>query len=69
MRSIQPDDLMTAAELAARLGVKAGTVFSWHRSGRIPARKLSHKIVRFCLAEVVAALEARPQADGQRVAS
>jgi excisionase family DNA binding protein len=59
---------MTAAELAERLGVKAETVLLWHRNGRIPSRKLSHKILRFSLADVVAALEARPEAEGQGVA-
>jgi excisionase family DNA binding protein len=50
------DDLLTAAELADRLRVKPETVLAWHRSGRIPSIRLSYKIVRFNLGEVVAAL-------------
>ncbi len=72
MQTERPDDLLTAAELAGRLRVKPGTVLGWHRDGRIPARKLSHKVLRFDLAEVLAALEsagdsrhASPKANGQ----
>lgn len=55
--AIPPDSLMTAADLAARLGVRPSTVHDWHRAGRIPGRRLSHRVLRFDLAEVVAALE------------
>lgn len=58
----KPDDLLTAAELAERLRVKPRTILGWYRRGRIPARKLSPKVLRFDLAEVVAALEAKPAA-------
>jgi excisionase family DNA binding protein len=51
------DDLLTAAELADRLRVKPETVLGWHRSGRIPSIRLSHKVLRFNLGEVVAALK------------
>ncbi len=57
MPTASPDDLMTAAELAARVGVRPGTILQWHRKGRIPARKLSHKVLRFNLAEVLSALQ------------
>ena len=60
MASVDPDALLTAAELAERLGVKPGTVLGWHRKGRIPARKLSHKVLRFDLADVLSALETPP---------
>lgn len=53
-----PEDLLTAGELAERLKVKPATIRQWSRSGRIPARKLSHKIIRYCLSDVVSALEA-----------
>ena len=61
------EDLLTAAELAARLGVKSGTIFAWHRKGDIPGRKLSRKVLRFNLADVVAALETHHRQDGQGV--
>jgi excisionase family DNA binding protein len=51
------DDLLTAVELADRLRVKPETVLAWHRSGRIPSIRLSHKVLRFNLADVVAALK------------
>jgi hypothetical protein len=65
MQVINPNELLTAAELADCLGVKPGTVLGWHRSGRIPSRRLSHKVLRFSLTEVLAALEGRQEADGQ----
>jgi predicted site-specific integrase-resolvase len=65
MQVIHPSELLTAAELADCLGVKPGTVLGWHRSGRIPGRRLSHKVLRFSLTEVLAALEGRQEADGQ----
>lgn len=55
------DRLLTASELAGRLGVTPGTVLAWRRQGRIPGRKLSHKVLRFALSEVVAALESDPR--------
>ena len=63
----EPDNLLTADELANRLGIKPGTILDWHRRGRIPSRKLSHKVVRFDLSEVLAALEPRPADDGKAV--
>jgi excisionase family DNA binding protein len=51
------DDLLTGPELADRLGVRPATVLAWYRSGRIPGRRLGHKVLRFSLAAVVAALE------------
>ena len=47
MQVIHPSDLLTAAELADRLRVKPGTILGWHQSGRIPGRRLSHKVLRF----------------------
>ncbi len=60
MPTASPDDLMTAAELAARVGVRPGTILQWHRKGRIPARKLSPKVLRFNLSEVLSALHDVP---------
>ena len=64
MHEVRPDELLTAAELAERLGVKPGTILGWHRMGRIPARKLSNKVLRFSLPKVVAALEDRLRRKG-----
>lgn len=65
MQVIHPSDLLTAAELADRLRVKPGTILGWHQSGRIPGRRLSHKVLRFSLADVLSALEGRQKAAGQ----
>jgi hypothetical protein len=56
------DELLAARELATHLGVRPGTVLGWHRQGKIPSRRLSHKVLRFSLRDVLAALEARPAA-------
>jgi hypothetical protein len=58
MGTTRSEDLMTAQDLASHLGVKPGTVLHWHRQGKIPARRLSHKVLRFNLREILAALEA-----------
>jgi hypothetical protein len=65
MQVIHPSELLTAAEITDCLGVKPGTVLGWHRSDRIPDRRLSHTVLRFSLTEVLAALEGRQEADGQ----
>jgi predicted site-specific integrase-resolvase len=51
------DDLLTAAELGDRLRVKPSTILEWQRSGRIPSIRLSHKVLRFDLADVLGALK------------
>lgn len=52
-----PTDLLTAAELAVRLKVRTRTIDRWARTGRIPVRKLSPKVRRFNITEVIATLE------------
>ena len=51
-------DLITTAEVANSLKISAETVRAWYRQGRIPGLRYSHKVLRFRLGEVVAALEA-----------
>jgi excisionase family DNA binding protein len=58
------DDLLTSAELADRLRVKPSTILEWQRSGRIPSIRLSHKVLRFSLAEVLAALKRPAPGEG-----
>ncbi len=53
------DNLLTADELATRLGVKAGTVKRWGRDGWIPVIRLTPKIIRFSLENVINALTER----------
>jgi excisionase family DNA binding protein len=59
------DSCLTAAELAVRLRVKTDTVLRWHRAGKIPAVRISAKVLRFDLAEVLAALKAQSWARGR----
>lgn len=59
------DDLLTAQELAGHLGVKPATVLGWHRQGKIPGRRLSYKVLRFNLRDVLAALENHQAAPGR----
>ena len=51
------DELLTAEELGARIRLKPDTIVSWARQGRIPSLRLSRKVIRFRLTDVVAALE------------
>ena len=53
----QTSDLLTARELASCLRVSADTVRTWARRGRIPTIRLSRKVVRYDLADVLAALK------------
>jgi predicted site-specific integrase-resolvase len=65
MQTAKFEDLLSRAELATRLGVRPTTIGRWTRSGRIPARRLSPKVVRYDLAAVLAALEGHSEATGQ----
>jgi excisionase family DNA binding protein len=58
-------ELLTISQLAERLRLKPRTVQGWARQGRIPAVKLSAKVVRFSWRAVLAALDGR--ASGQEV--
>lgn len=40
-------ELLTAEELAGRLKIRPDTVKTWARQGRIPAMRLSPKVLRF----------------------
>lgn len=51
------DDLLTADELAERLRVRPSTVRRWYRDGRIPAVRLTPKVIRFDYVSVVEALQ------------
>ena len=55
-------DLLTAEQLAERLRVKPRTVKEWLRAGRIPAARLTPKVIRYDLEQVVAALKQRQEA-------
>lgn len=63
------NDLLTRTELATRLKVRPTTIGWWTRTGLIPARRLSPKVVRYDLAAVLAALEAHHEAAGREALS
>ena len=56
--------LLSASQLAARLRVTPRTVLQWHREGRIPGIRISHKVLRFRLTDVVSHLEKNAERDG-----
>jgi excisionase family DNA binding protein len=57
------DELLTAEEVADRLRVKPDTIVVWARQRRIPAHRLSRKVIRFRLSEVIESLEAAAMSD------
>jgi excisionase family DNA binding protein len=52
------EELLTTAELAARLKLAAETVRAWAAAGKVPAVKVGRKAWRLRLSEVLKALEA-----------
>ena len=69
MQLVYSCDLLTAAALGEHLGVKPRTILGWHREGKIPSRRLSHKVLRFNLRDVLTALETHKQAGHEGVRS
>lgn len=51
------EKLLSAEELAARLGIKPSTVRTWSRSGKIPTVVLSSQRKRFDWEDVLKALK------------
>ena len=52
--------IVTAAELAEQLSLKAKTIRDWARQGKIPALRMSPKVIRFDPDEVIRALKPGP---------
>jgi len=59
-------EFLTARQLAARLQVSETTVHRLAREGRIPAVRLTPRLVRFHLAAVLEALDGRTGKHGKR---
>jgi len=60
-------DLLTAEQLASKLTVTPRTVREWSRAGLIPATRLTPKVIRYNLADVVTSLRDRqPPHKGMR---
>jgi excisionase family DNA binding protein len=60
------DEMLTAEEVADRLRVKPDTIVVWARQGRIPAHRLSRKVIRFRFDDLVAALECEAEQNHDR---
>jgi predicted site-specific integrase-resolvase len=58
------ETLLNSEQLASRLGVKPRTVQQWQQDGLIPAIRLTPKVIRYDLHEVVASLQERQTAKG-----
>ncbi|NLF73610.1 MAG: helix-turn-helix domain-containing protein [Candidatus Anammoximicrobium sp.] len=54
-------ELLTAEALADRLRLRPSTIRRWAREGRIPAVRVTAKVVRYDLAEVVRTIRERHQ--------
>jgi len=58
------DELLTCEEVAARLHIRPSTVRRWAQDGRIPTVRLTPKVVRYNLSEVVRAMQEGRQPQG-----
>ena len=54
-------ELITAAEIGERLRVQPATIRLWTLDGIIPAVRISGKVIRYDVTEVIAALRKRSQ--------
>ena len=57
-------ELLTADELADRLQLRPSTIRRWAREGRIPAVRVTAKVVRYDLADVLQAMREGQQPQG-----
>jgi len=51
--------MLTTKQVAERLGVTTRTIYEWVKLGRIKARKLGYRTLRFRLADIVKFEEGR----------
>ncbi len=52
-------ELVTAAEMAARLRIKPTTLREWAREGRVPSIRITPKVIRFDAEAVILSLSAQ----------
>lgn len=53
------NSLIDTAELAKHLGIQPSTVRAWVRAGRIPAVRITPKVIRFDIGDVIKSLKMR----------
>lgn len=56
---MEPRKLISAKDLADRLGLDRDTILVWHRRGYIPALRLTKKLIRFDPDLVIEAMRLR----------
>ncbi len=61
-----PDELLTAADVAQRLGIKPRTVLQWALRGHLPVLRISPKVVRFDWHEVLGAIRESAEPEHRR---
>ncbi len=49
-------ELLTAAEMAARLRIRPSTLREWARAGRVPSVRIKPKVIRFDAEAVILSL-------------
>lgn len=57
-------ELLTADELADRLQLRPSTIRRWAREGRIPAVRVTAKVVRYDMADVLRGIREGQQPQG-----
>ena len=60
------ESLLNAEAVAERIGVTHWTVREWARAGKIPAHRISRRVVRFLWSEVATALGLSGTTDGKK---
>jgi excisionase family DNA binding protein len=53
--------MLTASELASRLSLRPATVLELARAGKIPSVRLTPKVVRFDIVDVISAMKRQKQ--------
>ncbi len=57
------DELLTAEQLAEKIGLHPGSILRMARDGRIPSYRSGHQVVRFKLIEVLNAMKGKPEVE------
>ena len=61
-----PNVLLTCDQIAEEIGVQPSTIRTWVREGKIPALRITGKVVRFDRDDVIAALKKGAETEKKR---